>query len=192
MARSNASRETSRLFTVIVAVVIVAALYLAKAVLIPLALAMLFAFLLSSVVALLQKLRLPRVVAVLATILTVFALLGAIGWTVSRQFLDITNELPLYRHNIEEKIQEFHHFSGDRLANIETEIGNIGEQIGGGTVVGGKHPKKAAGSTPQNPVVVKEVQSSSGIAVGYLPGVLNTMVQVLLIVVFTFFMLLQK
>lgn len=192
MARSSASRETSRLLTLVAAVVIVAALYLAKAVLVPLALALLFAFLLSSVVAFLQKLRLPRVMAVLITILTVFALLGAIGWTVSRQLLDITHELPSYTHNIKEKVQQYHHASGERLSTIEKEFGNIGEQLGGGTPKTGNQHKKVAGSSPQSPVVVKEVQSSSGFAVGFLPGVLSTLIEVLLIVVFTFFMLLQQ
>ena len=192
MARSSASRETSRLLTLVAAVVIVAALYLAKAVLVPLALALLFAFLLSSVVAFLQKLRLPRVMAVLITILTVFALLGAIGWTVSRQLLDITHELPSYTHNIKEKVQQYHHTSGERLSTIEKEFGNIGEQLGGGTPKTNNQRHKAAGSSPQSPVVVKEVQSSSGLAVGFLPGVLSTLIEVLLIVVFTFFMLLQQ
>jgi len=192
MARSSASRETSRLLTLVAAVVIVAALYLAKAVLVPLALALLFAFLLSSVVAFLQKLRLPRAMAVLITILTVFALLGAIGWTVSRQLLDITHELPSYTHNIKEKVQQYHHTSGERLSTIEKEFGNIGEQLGGGTPKTNNQRHKAAGSSPQSPVVVKEVQSSSGLAVGFLPGVLSTLIEVLLIVVFTFFMLLQQ
>lgn len=184
MARSQASRETSQLLTVIVAVVVIAALYLAKSVLVPLALALLFAFLLSPLVALLQKLHLPRVLAVLISIVTVFALLGFIGRTVSRQFLDIMNELPEYRQNIDEKIQQFHHTDIKGLSTAEKEVGNLGKQLGG--------PDSEAGPSPAKPVAVKEVQPTSGITVGILPGLLNTMIEILLIVVFTFFMLLQR
>lgn len=192
MARSSASQEISRLLMVVVAVIVVAALYLAKAVLVPLALALLFAFLLSPLVSALQRLRLPRILAVLITILTVFALLGTMGWAVANQLLDITHELPSYRHNIEEKAEQFHHTSGKRLAPIDAEFANLGEQLGGGTPKARKQTGKLAGSSPQSPVIVREVSSSSGLSVGFLPALLNSMAELLLVVVFTFFMLLQQ
>jgi predicted PurR-regulated permease PerM len=52
LVRANASREVSRLLAVVVTVVVIAALYLAKIVLLPLALAMLFTFLLAPLVTL--------------------------------------------------------------------------------------------------------------------------------------------
>jgi len=52
------------------------------------------------VVAFLQRLRAGRVLSVLTTILLSIAVLGGIGWIIATQFVDVANELPLYRQNI--------------------------------------------------------------------------------------------
>src|SRR5579864_7128370 len=63
-------------------VLVVAALYLANKVLIPLALAILFTFLLAPVVIWLQKHHIKRVVAVALVVLVTFAVLGGFLWAV--------------------------------------------------------------------------------------------------------------
>ena len=63
MARAGgiaASRELSRLVAVIVTVVVITTLYLAKTVILPLALALLLSFVLAPVVTCLERLRVPR------------------------------------------------------------------------------------------------------------------------------------
>ena len=62
-------------------------LYVAKAVLVPLALAVLLTFLLAPPVIRLQRLGLPKLLAVLAVVTFAFAVLGGVGWMVSRQVL---------------------------------------------------------------------------------------------------------
>lgn len=190
MARSNASRENSRLLTVVVAVVVVAALYLAKTVLLPLALALLFAFLLSPAVMLMEKVCVPRIVAILVSIITVFAVLGFIGYTVGNQLLDITDHLPAYRANIDAKIHEFSHTKSTRVSKAENAINHIGEQLG--VADSGAKRRPRLGSSPERPIAVKEVTSTTGTTLGFLPGVLSDMIETLLVVVFTFFILLQR
>ncbi len=80
------------------------ALYFARQILIPLALALLFSFLLSPVVRVLVKYRIPRPPAVLFVILIAFGILAGTGWIVTNQLVDIINELPQYRDNIHAKI----------------------------------------------------------------------------------------
>lgn len=85
----------------------VAALYFAQAVLIPLAVAILLAFLLAPVVTRLERWRLGRIAAVLIAVGTALAVLGTIGWTVERQFVDVAEKLPDYGVNIQSKLRRF-------------------------------------------------------------------------------------
>src|SRR5580704_13911534 len=86
----------------------IAALYFAREILIPLAFALTLTFLLTPVVALIEKLRTGRVASVLTTMLVSIAVLGGTGWMIANQLVDVANQLPLYRQNIQAKITAFH------------------------------------------------------------------------------------
>ena len=96
MSRINglaASRALSRLLAVIVTVVVITTLYLAKTVILPLALALLLSFVLAPLVTGLERLRLPRIVAIPIVILVAGAVLGVVGWTVLVQLVEVTDAL---------------------------------------------------------------------------------------------------
>jgi predicted PurR-regulated permease PerM len=84
--------------------IVLSLLYFAKAVLIPLALAILVTFLFAPVVTALQRRGLPRGPAVLAVVLTAFGLFAVIGWVVASQATALVDSLPLYEENLDEKI----------------------------------------------------------------------------------------
>jgi len=86
----------------------IAVLYFTREILIPFAFALTLTFLLTPVVALLERLRIGRVVAVLATILVATVSAGGIAWLIASQLIDAANQLPLYRQNIHAKIEAFH------------------------------------------------------------------------------------
>jgi predicted PurR-regulated permease PerM len=94
MACPNSYRDVSYLLAVAVAVVVIATLYLARVVLVPFALAMLFGFLLTPVVVWLERIRFPRVLAVLLVVTSFVVAMGLIGWTVADQLVDVTGQLP--------------------------------------------------------------------------------------------------
>ena len=87
-------------------ILIIACLYWAKAVLIPIALAVLLTFLLNPVVSALHSRGLPRTPAVLVVVVLVFSLVGGIAWTVTRQFSTLAYELPGYQENLKHKISD--------------------------------------------------------------------------------------
>ena len=87
---------------------VIAVLYFARDILIPFAFALTLTFLLTPVVALLERSRAGRIVSVLTTVLASMALAGGIGWIIAAQFVDVANQLPLYRDNIQAKIRAFH------------------------------------------------------------------------------------
>ena len=86
-------------------VLIVVVLYLAQAVLVPIALAVLLTFVLTPPVSWLER-WIGRVPAVLATVTLVFTVLGLAGWGLARQMDGLADDLPRYRVNILAKIAD--------------------------------------------------------------------------------------
>ena len=110
-------------------VLIVAALYWARVVLMPVALAMLLTFLLSPSDRALQRLGLGRVVSVtLLTVLT-FSVIGVFGWAISVQVKEFANELPGYHGNIKKRVEDLQVGKGTALdkvlAEFELLIGDV-------------------------------------------------------------------
>ncbi len=101
----NGSAQASRsFFVVLTVVVVVAALRLAQDVFIPLALAALLTFLLAPLVQRLERWGVNRLLAVAATVIVAFAILGGLLYVVFGQLSDLARELPQYRdqlvHNV--------------------------------------------------------------------------------------------
>ncbi len=83
--------------------VIVAALYYGQELTVPLVLAALLAFVLAPLCTLLQRLWLPRALAVLVAVLLTFAILGALGTIVGRQAATLATSLPAYQSTVTAK-----------------------------------------------------------------------------------------
>ena len=86
--------RTQGLLVLLVGVVVVAALYLAKTVLIPITLAVLLSFVLGPVVALFRRLRLPKVAAVLLAVLLALTVILLIAALIGTQIADLAGSLP--------------------------------------------------------------------------------------------------
>jgi predicted PurR-regulated permease PerM len=85
--------------------VVVAGLYWAQPVLIPIALAVFLTFPLSPVVSALERLRFGRVPSVALVVLCAFLVLGGVAWIVNVQITSLVNELPTYTENVQDKIK---------------------------------------------------------------------------------------
>src|SRR5262245_33136588 len=98
------SHKASPFFLLPTVVLIIASLYWAQAVLLPIAVSILLTFLLTPVADKLERLGLGRIVSVILIVILAFSFLGAVGWVVTRQLTSVANELPTYRQNIRKKI----------------------------------------------------------------------------------------
>ena len=94
--------KTSSLAGLLIAAAI---LYLARDVLIPLALAILLSFLLAPLVRRLEGWRLGRVFSTLVAVAIAVSAIAGIGWIATKQALSLTAKLPEYRANISKKIR---------------------------------------------------------------------------------------
>src|SRR5579863_7967300 len=108
MDGTGSARTLAKLWFLTVAILAVAALYLAKVLFLPLAFAILFAFLLAPVVGLLERLRLTRALAAILVLVGFGSILAGAGWLIFTQLVAITNELPTYRDNITQKMDAIH------------------------------------------------------------------------------------
>jgi len=90
----------------VVTTVIVAALYLGRSVLTPLAIAFLIGFALKPLVTWLTRRGLPRIISVVAVILTLISGLVGLGMLVTSQLSTLSAELPAYQTTIRQKIRD--------------------------------------------------------------------------------------
>lgn len=85
---------------------VIAALFLAREFLIPIVLAALVSFSLSPVVRWLERRHVPRIIAALSVCMAVTLLLLSLAWTVVSQITDFAGQLPQYRTNLLNKVEQ--------------------------------------------------------------------------------------
>jgi len=200
MNGSSTARALSRLWLLAIAVIAIAVLFLAKVLFVPLAFAVLIAFLLAPLVGFLERRRLPRTLAAILVLLVFVVILGSVGWVLFSQLIDVANDLPTYRDNITQKLNALHRPSNSAFGRAVTEIERLGDQVSGNASApssplplpfNAKNEKKPLGSTPERPLQVREV-SRAPWRMDQLGGVFDSLAIMLLTIVFTFFVLLQR
>ncbi|MGP0062525.1 MAG: AI-2E family transporter [Isosphaeraceae bacterium] len=113
----------------VVGVVVIVTLYWAQSVFIPLALAGFLTFLLSPFVTWFRQQGLPRTPAVILVVLCAATALGGVGWLVTEQISSLLQELPKYRHNIQDKVQSVKKATGN-LNEIQKIVSEINQESG--------------------------------------------------------------
>jgi predicted PurR-regulated permease PerM len=93
---------------ILLAAGVVATLYFARDILIPVALALTLNFWLTPVIIFLERLRFGRVPAVFMVMVAAIALVACLGWVVARQLIVVAEDLPQYRDNIHDKLNALH------------------------------------------------------------------------------------
>src|SRR5688500_6305054 len=104
MTIPNETAKPSWMLTLASIAVVVAALYLAKGLLVPLTLAVLLSFLLSPLCDWLERRWLGRIPAVLLTAILGFTVLGIATWTAADQMARLAPKIPEYQKNLESKL----------------------------------------------------------------------------------------
>jgi predicted PurR-regulated permease PerM len=124
-------RHTTPLFTLVAIVTTIAALYVAKGILLPLALAILLSFLLTPLANRLERWRVPRIPAVILVVAMSFGLLCALGWVVMNQLIELSRELPNHRNNLIAKVQSIRPNS-QTLTGVTETLEDLGKELTNG------------------------------------------------------------
>jgi predicted PurR-regulated permease PerM len=109
--------------------VIVAALYVAKGVLVPITLAVLLSFLLSPVCDWLERHWLGRVPAVMVTALVGFTVFGGATWMAVVQVSDLAPRMPEYETNLKVKLQSANAYVGATLGRVTRTAQGMSENL---------------------------------------------------------------
>ena len=114
--------EIKSLFRLAAGVVVIAALYFGKDVLIPITLAVMLSFLLAPIVSLLQRLRFGRAPAVILTVLAALGIFGLVATLFATQATSLAADAPRYAKSIESKFEGLSAFTAARLASVTREF----------------------------------------------------------------------
>ena len=109
---------------------VIATLYFARDFLIPLALAALLTFLLSPLVARIER-WLGRIAAVLLVVTMIFAATGAAGWVLTRQLVDLATKLPDYKENIHTKLRSIKVPTGGAFRKFSETVEELKKDLPG-------------------------------------------------------------
>ncbi|MCJ2028677.1 AI-2E family transporter [Methylobacterium sp. J-043] len=118
--------------SLVVFAIIVAGLFLAREVLIPIAIAVLLSFVLGPLVNFLRRLRLGRAFAVLVSVLLAAGIIAAVSTVIGVQVAELAGDVPRYQRTVERKIEGLR--AGtlgqtmDYIANINRAIHQGGEE----------------------------------------------------------------
>jgi len=117
-------------FTFTGCALVIAVLHWAQVILVPIAFAVLLAFVLAPVVTKLQQ-WIGRIPAVLTAVVLSCAGLALVGWLVTQQLASLVGELPAYQQNIHQKIRDIRGFGeGGVLEKLQQASERIGAELG--------------------------------------------------------------
>jgi predicted PurR-regulated permease PerM len=105
VANPSTTKNRDAFYVLCGLVLVTACLYWARQVLIPVALAVLLAFILTPAVSALQRRGLGRLPSVIVVVLLALLLVGGTGYVVSRQITTLLDNLPNYEKEIVNKVQ---------------------------------------------------------------------------------------
>jgi predicted PurR-regulated permease PerM len=195
--RSYLSRDLFHLLAVVVGVAAIAALYFARVVLIPFALALLFTFILTPVVKILERIHLRRIPSTLLVVLLSVGACGAVGWTVAKQLGEVVNQLPAYKSNIKARLGSLRWPANQSLDSASETITEISKDLAASPIA--SHPPSSASApspvarsaSPARPVPV-EVVKAPALPLESVQSVLGLLGSSVIVLVFTIFMLIRR
>jgi predicted PurR-regulated permease PerM len=187
----------SNLTAIVVAVIVVVALYFGRDVLIPITLALLLAFVLSPAVELLRRIRLGRIPSVILAVVLALGVILALGSAIGTQVAQLSKDVPRYQTTIEHKIADLRASTINRFSD---KISSLSRQIAGaGTSRSAAPPAPAAGAgteaharKPVPVVVTQPPPSALEIGEKIVSPMLHPLATAGIILVVTIFVLLQK
>src|SRR5215211_1529007 len=115
--------ELKTLVAVAVGAIVVATLYIAQDVLIPITLAVMLSFVLSPVVDLLRRIGLWRSAAVALSVLVALGAIGLIGTLLGSQAASLAADAPQYVEAVQGKVERIQSFATTRITAVTRLVG---------------------------------------------------------------------
>jgi len=181
--------------------IIIALLFFAREVFVPLSLAVLLSFLLANPCTFLERHGFKRPVAVLLLVVLSFAIVVSTGWLMSAQFYDLARRLPDYQETIQEKISSLKTSPHSTLGRIHQMLRRTADELQAPaskeSAAKPNAPKaEPAGHAPKSEPIPVEVHQPTPGSLDVLRGILGPAVKYLatgvMVLVVLIFMLLGR
>ena len=184
--------------TVLLVVVVIAALYFTREVLVPIALAVLLSFVLAPLSRFFRTWYLPRAVAVVLSVLIAFAVIFALGALMVSQVNQLANDLPRYQSTLRDKIQSLRGAAAGTgtLERASEVLQQLSKELDNPQISGPRTTLIPADSVvPNKPITVEVKQPDPG-ALQTLVALISPLVHPLtttgIVVIFVIFILMQR
>jgi len=186
----------STLTVILITVVVIAALYFGREVLVPIALAVLLTFVLAPLVRFLQGWYFPRVVAVMIVGLLAFAAIFGLGALMVSQVNQLARDLPRYQSTLGDKIQSLQGVAGGAgtLERASEVLKDLSKEINTPNSATSPGPL-TENAAPNRPIPVEIKQPDPG-ALETLAALITPLIHPLtttgIVAIFVIFILLQR
>jgi len=185
--RSSSNAGTATLLTLVIVVV---ALYFARAVFIPLALAVLLAFLLAPLATRLRHWGLGRMISSMVVVLMAFLVITIIAGFMASQLADLAHKLPGYEQNVDQKLAKLKNSGGGMLSRVTRVVRNLSEEL---TPSSPANRKTQPGEEKPVPVEIRRTPFAPLEMLRTVVGsVLSILLTAAIVIVFVIFMLIQR
>ncbi len=198
MARSSTTNPRDSLLVLFGLVLVTACLYWARAVLIPLALAILLTFVLTPAVAALQRRGLGRLPAVFIVVILALLLLSGIGYVVTRQINALVANLPNYKDEIVHKVESLRGAGeGGFLGRVRDFFGEVSQDLMENAEAKGQQKleekeSNIPGESPAKPLYTEPASTHWTTALQSIGPAAEGLGDSVLILVLVIFMLIQR
>jgi len=183
-------KQITRAAGMITAAIIVGALYVASEVLIPITLAALLTFILAPLANWLRRVGIPRVPAIVATVLLALGIIVGLGTVIGTQVADLFAQLPQYQNTLESKITKLRDTTLAPLSGAIRRFESRREQ----------QPQSSRETSPPSPnsqkplpvIVQQPPPSPVQVGASVLGPILHPVATVIIMIVVTIFALLYR
>src|SRR5579862_1184322 len=189
-------RERDNLLTAVVAILTIATLYFAREILIPIAIAVLLAFVLAPLAQLVERAHLGRVFSSILVVFIAVAVVVVLGWTVTKQLAAVVEQIPDYQQNIADKIDLLRGAPAQALGEAANTVNQLKDRLTSSSqnsslnsTMSSKRPRKQPAAKP--PVQVTLVKTPS-LPPDSRATALHFLLGAALVFVFTLFVIIRR
>ncbi len=176
-----------------VGVVFVVALYFGRAVLVPITLSILLSFVLAPLVGLLRRARLPKVPAVLFSVVLALAVILMLGALIGTQLASLAQNAQSYQDTIGAKIQGLQSLAVNSTSRLIADLHSFGHNHPTANIATPALGAGSRGSHPPTPVtIVENAPSPVALASRYLSPILAPIETIGIVFVVAIFILVQQ
>lgn len=176
----------------VTAAVTVAALYFASEVLIPITLAALLTFILAPFANLLRRIGIPRIPAIIFTVLITLGIIVGVGALIGTQVADLATQLPNYRGTLESKVANLRDTALAPISRAISRFDTQSEKPQSSATENDGTPDSDSGPKPVPVIVQQPPLSPVQVGEKVLTPILHPAATVVIMLVVTIFALLYR